>query len=658
MSLTADTPNQNTLFIRSSFVLVLFVLIAGVILMPRTTEMHGRLHAGPDPKVLIWSMNWVHHAILTEPWNFFRAPIFYPHTDSFAYSDSLLAPSLLVLPFRLLTTEPTILFNLATWIAYALSGFGMYLLARYLSGSDAIGIIAGIFFAFSPFRLDNITHLQYASQQWLPLLVYAFLRFFFERRKRWLFAAAACAWLTALSCATYLVMAVIPVALFLGVLWLARPLSWKETGFLAIAGLVLILALAPFYLPLYKVTQEIGLGPNLEEVVRFSPDLFDFAKRPKYLTAEPFALLPEKIKTPYFSFFPGFLLSAAVIAALLLFFRGLPARAEATRDKPAPTIPFRTILSACSWTTAALVLAVIVRIVIFPSVEPAEGPTLLTALFWGIIVCLGVSAVLAARAWRLQIISRTQFLLRLFLLPAVLSAFFSLGPEIYVGTVPSGQNVYGPFYSWFPGFKTLRQVLQFNTFTLLFIVPAAALALERLRHLPKRVYAAVMVLFAFAIAFEYRTDMTRDFAEIPTEAPEIYTWMAQQGPSPYIELPVWGYPHHPEADRMYWNMYARQPMVTGQFSYWPVEYYQLVDRAASFPSRESIAYIEEAYTVRFLIVRIRHFRAEQLEQAETLLTSPHGRWRLARKDDYFWLFENSEWKAEDYYARRPPKREP
>jgi hypothetical protein len=235
-----------------------------------------------------------------------------------------------------------------------------------------------------------------------------------------------------------------------------------------------------------------------------------------------------------------------------------------------------------------------------------------------------------------------------------MAAVFSLGPEIYVGTVAAGQNVYMPFYTWFPGFKTLRQVLQFNTFTLLFIVPAAALALERLRRLPKNLYFAALALFALAIAFEYRTDMSRDFAEIPTEAPEIYTWMAGQGPSPYIELPVWGYPHHPEADRMYWNMYADQPMVTGQFSYWPVEYYQLVERAASFPSPQSISYIENAYTIRYLIVRTRHYRGEQLAQAEVLLTRPGSRWRLVKKYDYFWLFENSEWKDSAYYTRRPP----
>ena len=70
---------------------------------------------------------------------------------------------------------------------------------------------SGIIFAFSPFRLDNITHLQYASQEWLPFVLYAFIRFFRERKKRWAFAAAGFLWLQAMSCITYMVMFSVPL---------------------------------------------------------------------------------------------------------------------------------------------------------------------------------------------------------------------------------------------------------------------------------------------------------------------------------------------------------------------------------------------------------------------------------------------------------------
>lgn len=639
-------------------VLIFFILASGIILHPRTTDMQGRLHAGPDPKVLIWSMAWVHKSVLSDPMNFFRAPIFYPHKDSFAYSDSLLIPSLLSLPFRIFTDEPTVLFNIATWISYILSGFFMYLLVRNLANSHFIGLLCGIFFAFSPFRIDNITHLQYASQQWLPLMILAIVLFFLEKKKRWLFAASVFTWLTAMSCGTYLVMAVIPFGLLVGLLWLAKPLKIKDLIWVAAAGALLIVLLIPFYVPLFKVTQELGLGPNIAEVERFSPDILDFGKQPKYFTSAPYKILPEKIKTTYFSFFPGFLLSAAIIAALIMFVR------RSKVEKTDVTLPMDKLLQqGLKWSGKvalalfALFLVVVATLVIWPPEKPTGDFNLITLLMWVVILAFAEYAVFSAFAYKKGWVDRETFILRSFLFIAVLSAFFSLGPKLFVNNVVVSQSVYWPLYKVMPGFKTLRQVLQFNTFFLLFAVPAAGIALAELKKLPKRTYIIVAIGIMLLIAAEYRTDLSKDYVGVPTKTdlPDMYAWLASEPEaSPFIELPVWTYPHHPESDRMFWNMYHFKPFVTGQFSYWPVEYDQLVQAMKSFPSKESIQFIQDNYKLKYLVIRPRHYRGEGLARAEELFAQPWSKFKLKKKWDYFWVYENQEWDSKDFYQVAPP----
>ena len=60
----------------------------------------------------------------------------------------------------------------------SLSGLGMFLLGRELTGSRAAGFVAGLAFAFSPFRIASIPHLQVLSSAWMPFVLYGLRRHF------------------------------------------------------------------------------------------------------------------------------------------------------------------------------------------------------------------------------------------------------------------------------------------------------------------------------------------------------------------------------------------------------------------------------------------------------------------------------------------------
>jgi len=57
-----------------------------------------------DPMLLKWILEWGYHSlfILNDPANFYNANSFFPHANSFAYSDALLSAQIVYSPLRLM----------------------------------------------------------------------------------------------------------------------------------------------------------------------------------------------------------------------------------------------------------------------------------------------------------------------------------------------------------------------------------------------------------------------------------------------------------------------------------------------------------------------------------------------------------------------------
>ena len=84
-------------------------------------------------------------------------------------------------PIYALTHNPILCYNLLFLSTFALSGFGMFLLGRELTGSDAAGFVAGLAFAFAPYRMSNIPHLQVLSSAWMPFVLFGLHRLLRDR---------------------------------------------------------------------------------------------------------------------------------------------------------------------------------------------------------------------------------------------------------------------------------------------------------------------------------------------------------------------------------------------------------------------------------------------------------------------------------------------
>src|ERR671912_728295 len=97
---------------------------------------------------------------------FFDANIFHPAPLTLAYSEHLLPQALQVLPIYAITKNPILCYNLLFLSTIVLSALGTFLLVRELTGNAVAAFVAGLLFAFAPYRLAQSTHLQVLSAQW------------------------------------------------------------------------------------------------------------------------------------------------------------------------------------------------------------------------------------------------------------------------------------------------------------------------------------------------------------------------------------------------------------------------------------------------------------------------------------------------------------
>jgi hypothetical protein len=155
--------------LRSAIVLAIYTLLTLILTHPLifnlTTTVPNDIG---DPLLNTWILAWDSHALLTDPFNLFNANIFHPLPNTLAYSEHLFSTALLALPLQLISGEPILAYNLSLLATFPLAAFGMYLLALRWTNHRGAAFIAGLIFAFNPYRFAAIAHLQLLTFQWLP----------------------------------------------------------------------------------------------------------------------------------------------------------------------------------------------------------------------------------------------------------------------------------------------------------------------------------------------------------------------------------------------------------------------------------------------------------------------------------------------------------
>jgi len=269
-----------------------------------------------DPLLNAWAMRWVQHALVAHPFSLYDANAFAPSRHVLAFSEALLPQAVMAWPIWLVTHDALFAHNLMILVTYPLCAVAMYALCRGLGAMRGAAFIAGLCYAFAPFRLDNNSHIQVLSMQWMPLALLATIRFV-QRPTRWRgVAVTVMLVLVSLSSVYYLIIFGTGLAAFclIEAIRQHRTLLSRTGVGLLIALIAAGIILISLSLPYLWMQHEQRITRSLDEAYGNS------AYALSYLTVSPGSvvwnhLLPTA-REAHSPLFPGLILGALGVAGL------------------------------------------------------------------------------------------------------------------------------------------------------------------------------------------------------------------------------------------------------------------------------------------------------------------------------------------------------
>lgn len=266
---------------RSAAVAVLFIALTIFMTWPQATRMATAVYDADDPLLSIWRISWIAHILPLSPLDLFNGNIFHPEKRTLAYTDAVLLQGFAGAPLIWSGVSRVTTYHVLLLLSIALSGWAMWRYAFHLTGSFAGALLAGITFAFVPFRFDHYHHLELQATIFLPLTLLYFDRAIESGSKRdaWLTMAALVA--QVYSCIYYsvfLATALMPIAALR--LWWSTPAA--RAAFLRAitpAVIVALVAVSPYALA-YGLNRE-NLGERLDrDILLYSATLRNYLATP------------------------------------------------------------------------------------------------------------------------------------------------------------------------------------------------------------------------------------------------------------------------------------------------------------------------------------------------------------------------------------------
>lgn len=279
-----------------------------------------------DAQLNEWILAWIAHQLPRAPAHLFQANIFYPATDTLAFSEPLIVPALLGAPLAWLGGSPVLVFNLLVLAGFALTAFAGYALVYAWTHDRAAGLLAGATFAFNTHTLTRLAHVQGLHLYGLPLALLAADRLLttdVSARPRTRDAWWLAVWMTvmAYSSGYLLVFGAIMVA----VLVVARVPEWLPRARavsmqFALAAGASAVAILPLALPYRRAAIQQGMVRSLASVGEYSATVKGYLAAAGTIHMSTWSA--PFFKDPVDSFFPGFVVIAMSLVAVWSAFGG------------------------------------------------------------------------------------------------------------------------------------------------------------------------------------------------------------------------------------------------------------------------------------------------------------------------------------------------
>ncbi|HYN23275.1 MAG TPA: hypothetical protein VE078_20110, partial [Thermoanaerobaculia bacterium] len=222
-----------------------------------------------DPVFNLWILKWGAHQLrmgLPDLWN---ANIFHPTRGTLALSDHLLGPAAQLALFEKVVPNAIAGYNFLFFTSFVLAGLAVCWIVRRSGASWTAAVLAGAMFAFSPFRIGQLNHLQLLLVQWVPLTLWFWDRLLAERTLRSAvpFLAFYLLNVTGGSYLAYMIHIPMLVMLLNRAAVHGRELiAWRSLRVLVPALLVAGAVLVYVFLPYVHLNRELGLAREADEI--------------------------------------------------------------------------------------------------------------------------------------------------------------------------------------------------------------------------------------------------------------------------------------------------------------------------------------------------------------------------------------------------------
>ncbi|MBU4302532.1 MAG: hypothetical protein KKE56_07215 [Actinobacteria bacterium] len=553
-------------------VILLFAVITAAYTSPllANADDHVMESAAGDAMFNMYVISWTSHSLGSDPLNLFNATIFYPDSDTLAYSDHGLMSSLTALPVLAATGNPTLAFNFMVMMSFLVCSLGAFLLVDYLARDKLAAFAAGIIYGFALFKLSHLSHAQVLSAGYIPLALLCLHAY--AEKKKWRYALGFAIFTVAMFQTSwgggfFLAFTVLIYLLVLLVVERKTVISalrkrmapaerrrlYGWVGILLLSFVAVVLILLPFVVPYLRVRRENpGFQREIEELYGYSADVTDFLVAPE---------------------------QSSVWGRLTGVFR--------------PDTYLRGNASERS-------------------------------LFTGILpVILAVAGVVYLHGRRLK---RYRFIKWFYVVLLIVSGVMCLGVTLYVFGRHLGIPMpYRLLYYLFPGFKAIRTPARMIVLVTLSLSVLGGFGVkwlrEKLAGRMDRVAVPVVVAMVLLLLLGELMPSSILMARVPatSEIPGAYHWMeSRPGDAPMIVLPTAYDPSLPLPDRelqytaleplrMYYNTANWKKMVNGYSGYIPESYRQAAEATVVFPSEATVTYLE-SIGVEYILVEGDRYR--------------------------------------------------
>ncbi len=317
--------------VRELLIFLAFLALTVLMTWPWVLHLRAAVSDTGDSYAHAYFLWWDYHQTFHNPLNLFHATIFYPYRYTLAFGENDYGAALFFFPLFALGFRPLTVYSIVAFLSFPFTGYGMFRLARTLSGSNGAGWIAGVALAFIPYRFHHLSHIPLLFAGWIPLLFEALVLFARERtwsRASWLGTAFL---MNALTCITWFILTLIPLGLSAAIL-ASRYSAWRDRGSWVRAVTALgaaCLLLFPFLLPYYHVARAYGFVRSTAEVQMYS------AHAANWLAVREGNIFWKRLGAPTdydMALFPGAVLLALALAGIIFIILSV-ARNWMSRDQ-------------------------------------------------------------------------------------------------------------------------------------------------------------------------------------------------------------------------------------------------------------------------------------------------------------------------------------